>query len=50
LKSRQVVARRLKDAGFEFLYPEWSVAAQELVTRWRRQEAGGVPETVAARA
>ncbi len=35
LKSRRVVPRRLLDAGFHFLYPEWPAAARELVGRWR---------------
>jgi uncharacterized protein len=36
LKSRQVVPGRLLDAGFQFTYPTWPQAAQELVARWRR--------------
>jgi len=42
LKSRRVVPRRLLEGGFEFRFPEWSVAAVELVRRWRssRQSAG----------
>jgi uncharacterized protein len=36
LKSRQVVPGRLLGAGFEFKYPTWSEAAQDLVARWRR--------------
>ena len=35
LKSRQVVPARLLAAGFEFHYPDWASAAQELVNRWR---------------
>jgi uncharacterized protein len=35
LKSRRVVPGRLLDAGFQFLFPEWPVAARDLVTRWR---------------
>ncbi len=35
LKSRRVVPRRLLDAGFQFNYPEWPAAAQELATRPR---------------
>jgi NAD dependent epimerase/dehydratase family enzyme len=35
LKSRRVLPRRLLEAGFEFRFPEWSVAAVELVRRWR---------------
>jgi uncharacterized protein (TIGR01777 family) len=36
LKSRRVVPGRLLAAGFKFLYPEWPVAARELVARWRQ--------------
>lgn len=36
LKSRRVVPGRLLAANFQFLFPEWSVAARELVARWRR--------------
>jgi uncharacterized protein (TIGR01777 family) len=35
LKSRQVVPRRLLDAGFRFIYPTWPQAAQDLVVQWR---------------
>jgi uncharacterized protein len=35
LKSRRVVPGRLVDAGFQFQFPEWPAAAQELVARWR---------------
>ena len=35
LKSRRVVPRRLVEAGFEFRFPEWSVAAADLVRRRR---------------
>jgi hypothetical protein len=35
LKSRRVIPGRLLAAGFEFHFPDWSVAARELVTRWR---------------
>lgn len=34
LKSRRVVPGRLLDAGFTFKYPEWSLAARDLVKRW----------------
>ena len=37
LKSRRVVPGRLLEAGFEFEYPEWPAAAQDLVARWRRR-------------
>jgi NAD dependent epimerase/dehydratase family enzyme len=35
LKSRRVVPRRLLDAGFEFEFPDWPVAARQLCKRWR---------------
>jgi uncharacterized protein (TIGR01777 family) len=35
LKSRYVVPKRLRDAGFTFEFPEWAEAAKELVGRWR---------------
>jgi NAD dependent epimerase/dehydratase family enzyme len=35
LKSRRVVPERLQAAGFEFEFPEWPSAAQNLVQRWR---------------
>jgi uncharacterized protein len=35
LKSRRVVPGRLRDAGFEFRFPEWAAAARELVARSR---------------
>jgi NAD dependent epimerase/dehydratase family enzyme len=37
LKSRRVVPRRLLDAGFEFVYPDWSEAAEDLVRQWRHR-------------
>jgi len=33
LKSRRVVPGRLRDAGFEFRFPEWGAAARDLVSR-----------------
>ena len=36
LKSRRVVPTRLLEAGFEFSYPTWPEAAQDLVQRWRQ--------------
>jgi len=33
LKSRRVVPRRLLDAGFSFVFPEWANAARDLVER-----------------
>jgi uncharacterized protein (TIGR01777 family) len=35
LKSRRVVPWRLAEAGFQFLFPEWPAAAQDLIARWR---------------
>ncbi len=35
LKSRRVVPGRLQDAGFEFHFPNWRGACQDLVHRWR---------------
>ena len=36
LKSRQVVPRRLLDAGFTFTFPDWPAAASDLVARARK--------------
>jgi len=35
LKSRRVVPTRLLNAGFDFKFPDWAEAAQDLVTRQR---------------
>jgi NAD dependent epimerase/dehydratase family enzyme len=35
LKSRRVVPGRLRDANFEFHFPNWRGACQNLVARWR---------------
>ncbi len=35
LKSRRVIPRRLLDSGFEFHFPNWRGACQDLVHRWR---------------
>ena len=35
LKSRRVIPNRLLKAGFQFQFPDWAVAAQNLVARWR---------------
>jgi uncharacterized protein (TIGR01777 family) len=35
LKSRRVIPARLVEAGFQFQFPEWESAAQNLVRRWR---------------
>ena len=36
LKSRRVVPGRLLEAGFEFRFPGWEVAARDLCEEWRR--------------
>ncbi len=36
LKSRRVVPARLLHAGFEFEFPEWATAANDLCHRWRQ--------------
>jgi uncharacterized protein len=38
LKSRCVVPTRLLDAGFNFVFPEWREAAEDLVQQWRRRD------------
>ncbi len=35
LKSRRVVPMRLLNSGFEFHFPNWRAASQDLVQRWR---------------
>ena len=37
LKSRRVVPGRLLDAGFEFEFPDWPEAAEDLVRQWRHR-------------
>jgi uncharacterized protein (TIGR01777 family) len=37
LKSRRVVPARLLAAGFDFEFPDWQAAAEDLVTRWRER-------------
>ena len=37
LKSRRVVPTRLLQAGFEFQFPAWPEAAQDLVEQWRHR-------------
>lgn len=43
LKSRRVVPGKLLDAGFQFEFPAWTEAAEDLVRRWRvgREVEGG---------
>jgi uncharacterized protein len=38
LKSRYVVPGRLLHAGFDFLFPEWPTAAEDLVDRWKTKD------------
>lgn len=37
LKSRRVVPARLLEAGFEFEFPTWAEAAEDLVRQWRHR-------------
>jgi uncharacterized protein len=37
LKSRRVVPGRLLDAGFQFEFPDWPEAAEDLVRQWRHR-------------
>lgn len=39
LKSRRVVPTRLLEAGFDFVFPTWPEAAEDLVHRWRMRAA-----------
>jgi len=41
LKSRRVVPAILQNHGFQFNFPEWPAAAQDLVRRWREQSSFG---------
>lgn len=36
LKSRRAIPRRLLDGGFQFRFPDWFGASQNLVDRWRK--------------
>jgi uncharacterized protein len=38
LKSRRVVPARLLGAGFQFQFPEWAAAADDLVQQWRNRD------------
>ena len=38
LKSRRVAPGRLMEAGFEFEFPTWPQAAEDLVAQWRRRQ------------
>jgi uncharacterized protein (TIGR01777 family) len=39
LKSRRVVPGRLLNAGFQFIFPNWPAAAEDLVQQWRTRES-----------
>lgn len=41
LKSRRVMPGRLLELGFEFEFPRWDEAAEELVARWRARDRSG---------
>jgi uncharacterized protein (TIGR01777 family) len=38
LKSRRVEPKRLTDSGFEFKFPNWEEAADDLIQRWRNAD------------
>jgi len=38
LKSRRVRPGRLLDAGFEFTFPKWAHAAEDLVRQWKNRD------------
>jgi NAD dependent epimerase/dehydratase family enzyme len=38
LKSRRVIPARLLQAGFQFEFPYWSDAVEDLVRQWRRRD------------
>jgi len=38
LKSRRVIPGRLLQAGFEFEFPSWPQAAEDLVAQWKRRD------------
>ncbi|MGP8270491.1 MAG: epimerase [Terracidiphilus sp.] len=38
LQSSRVVPRRLLNAGFDFEFPQWSEAAENLVRQWKERE------------
>lgn len=38
LKSRRVVPGRLLEAGFEFEFPDWPEAAEDLVRQWKSRD------------
>jgi len=46
LKSRRVVPGRLLAAGFQFRFPDWPSAAQDLAKRWRKNARSNEEENV----
>jgi NAD dependent epimerase/dehydratase family enzyme len=38
LKSRRVIPGRLLDAGFQFEFPHWPEAAEDLVRQWKSRD------------
>jgi uncharacterized protein len=38
LKSRRVIPGRLLQAGFEFQFPTWPQAVEDLVMQWKARE------------
>jgi hypothetical protein len=38
LQSSRIVPRRLLDAGFEFEFPQWPEAAEDLVRQWKNRD------------
>ena len=47
MKSRRVVPARLSQAGFEFHFPSWRAASQDLVGRWRELHSDSVHSVAA---
>src|SRR5437667_2304832 len=46
LKSRRVVPGGLLGAGFQFRFPDWPSAAQDLLRQWRKHARSGAEESV----
>jgi len=46
LKSRRVVPGRLLAAGFQFRFPDWPSAAQDLAKRWRKNARSNEEENL----
>ena len=40
LKSRRVIPGKLQQAGFNFQFPTWAAAANDLCARWRGMRSG----------